>query len=314
MLTSLQTENFKVAGTFACDFERIASVETAPGGGRTLVFDALRLMALAERGVDTALLGSFASGAIATSFPSRISAVFSTFKYKEISYHVTMRRFGTVLMVLDERLEADGKEVLLRAGGRFHAGARTCDRRRIPATSFALSDAARYVPEANPLHDLRRELREMWLLAPDPRKMDAALAPAGPASADTAFACLPAYIALRTLSDGAVRRAMMQFFAKVPGAAITGFEPAMTPAGTPSIVVTHASDLEPGGVPFADLDDGEKMLFLAAFVCAVNETSQPLVAVWNAPANWLGDATARAVLKLLRRSFALRGQLVTVGS
>ena len=91
---------------------------------------------------------------------------------------------------------------------------------------------------------------------------------------------------------------------------ITGFSAKVGADGKPRLIVHHRNDLDPEGVPFGSLDNSEKMLFLAAFICAVNENTVPLSVVWDSPTNWLGERGGAAVVKMLRRSFALRGQLV----
>ena len=307
MLTSLKLQNFKIGERRSFSFERISVLEGGVGAARAIALDAFRLLLAALRGRDTA---DFPSSWIAESDPTRLSVSLATYDCPELVYAVTMRRMGGETQILDEQVSAGGRVVLTRVGGRYHVGAKTLDDRRIADTRLALADAAKYLPDDSPVHEVRRELQDVWIVAPDAFRMGSGVGGVDAASGDSAFSQLATYITFRAHASEAIRESMLKYLREVRTAAITGFSVAPGADGRPNLVVRHANDLDAGGVPFGSLDNGEKMLFLAAFVCAVNENSIPLSVVWDSPTNWLGGRGGPAVVKMLRRSFARRGQLV----
>ena len=308
MVTALKLQNFKIGERRSFSFDdRISVVEGDIGASKTLALDAFKLLLMASRNEDTA---AFPSSWIASSTPTRLSVSVATYDFPELTYTVTMRRTGSETQILDEQVSAGEKEVLTRMGGYYHAGATSLDRRRISATKIAFTDAMRYLPKNDPIQDVRKELQEMWLVAPDAFRMGSSLSGNIATSADASFSHLATFIALRSNTSEAMKSSMLDYLKQSHSAEITGFSVKVGADGRPSLVVHHRNDLDSGGVPFGSLDNSEKMLFLAAFVCAVNDLTAPLSIVWDSPTNWLGSRGGAAVVKMLRRSFARRGQLV----
>ena len=308
MVTSLKLQNFKIGERRSFSFDdRISVVEGDIGAAKTLALDAFKLLLLASRNEDTA---AFPSSWIATNSPTKLTVSVATYDFPELTYSVTMRRFGCETQIIDEQISAGEKEMLTRMGGYYHAGASTLDKRRIGDTQLAINDAMRYLPANNPIQDVRKELQEIWLVAPDAFRMGSGLSGDISTSADASFSHLATFIALRSHTSEIMKESMLEYLQQSQSAEITGFSVKSGDGGKPCLVVHHRNDLDAEGVPFGSLDNSEKMLFLAAFVCAMNEHSIPLSVVWDSPTNWLGSRGGSAVVKMLRRSFARKGQLV----
>ena len=54
-------------------------------------------------------------------------------------------------------------------------------------------------------------------------------------------------------------------------------------------------------------------MFLAAFVCAMNQGAAPAPVVWLAPFGWLGERERSAAKGLVRDAFSARGQMIMLG-
>lgn len=307
MVTSLKLQNFKIGERRSFAFERISVLEGGIGATKALALDAFRLLLMALRNADTE---DFPDTWIAETQPTRLSVSVANYDYPELTYSVTMQRVGKETQILDEKVSAGEKEMLTRGGGYYHVGPPTRDKCPIDGTRLAIYDAVRYLPEGDPVWDVRNELQEMWLVAPDAFRMGSGIVGGVISTADITFAQLATYIAFRTKTSEAVRLSMLEYLRQLRTAEITGFSARLDAEGKPSLFVKHRNDLDFTGVPFGSLDNSEKMLFLAAFVCAVNEHSVPLSVVWDSPTNWLGERGGTAVVRMLRRSFARRGQLV----
>lgn len=312
MVKSLELVDFKVGGKNSFSFEnRVSVLDCGIGASRTLAFDALRLLFKATRERDASC---FPEEWIGRCAPARISVSLATFEHPDLSYSVEMVRGADGTRILSERVSAGEEDALVRSGGFYRAGARSRGRRPVGDGCFSIAEAAKDLPASNPLNRLRSEMRDLWLVAPDAYRMGSCISQdASGAADDSAFARLAAYIALRAGSDPKVRDSMTAFLGRLGSAGITGMsvKPGAGDAGA-SLFVRHRNDLDEAGVPFGSLDNSEKMLFLAAFVCSVNESSSPLSVVWDSPSNWLGDRGGEIVVKMLRRSFARRGQLVMI--
>ena len=307
MLTSLKLQNFKIGERRSFSFERISVLEGDIGASKALAMDALKLLLMASRDGGTE---NFPRPWIAESSPTRISVAMATYEHPDLTYSVTMRRFGGETQILDEKVTAGGRDLLTRSGGWYHAGAKTLDARRIADTRLAMSGAVRHLPEGDPVREVGKELQDMWLVAPDAFRMGSGIGGVDAAAGDTSFAQLATYIALRAHASGDVKASMLDSIRDRRLAPVTGLTVRPDADGRPCLVVHHENDLDAEGVPFGSLDNSEKMLFLAAFLCAVNEHLIPLSVVWDSPTNWLGGRGGPAVVKMLRRSFARRGQLV----
>ena len=308
MVTRLKLQNFKIGERRSFSFDdRISVVEGEIGTARALALDAFRLLLMAFRDADT---GAFPSAWIADAQPTSLSVSVANYDYPELTYAVTMQRVGDKTQILTEKVSAGEKEMLTRSGGFYHVGAPTRDKCRIADTQLAIYEAVGQVPDDDPVWDVKNELQEMWLVSPDAFRMGSGISGAMSSPADITFAQLATYIAFRTKLSEALRLSMMQYLRQLRAAEITGFSVQLGVDGKPCLFVKHRNDLNLAGVPFGSLDNSEKMLFLAAFVCAVNENSVPLSVVWDSPTNWLGSRGGAAVVKMLRRSFARRGQLV----
>ena len=308
MVTSLKLQNFKVGESRVFSFDyRISVVEGDVGASRSLVIDAFRLLLMASRNEDTS---SFPSSWISASDPTKLSVSIANYDYSELTYTITMRRFGSETRILEENVSAGQKEVLTRSDGWYHAGPPTTDKRRIGDTQLAFADAISYLPEKDPVCDMRRELQDLWLVAPDAFRMGNVLNGEIINPNDGSFSHLGTCIAAQACLNETVRLSIIDHLRQLQSAGITDFSAKVCANGDISLVVHHRNDLDSGGVPFGRLDNSEKMLFLAAFVCAVNEHSIPLNVVWDSPTNWLGGRGGTAVVKMLRRSFGRRGQII----
>lgn len=308
MVKSIRLQNFKIGESRSFDFEdRISVIGGEVGSARSIALDAFRVLMSVARKADTAAVPDYW---IASDSSTRLSASFATYEYPDLTYAVAMRRIDGKTVILDEKVSSGNNIMLDRKGDYYHAGAKTLDKRPIDRTKSAIGDALKYLPENEPVHDVTKEFQELWLVMPDALRMGSIINANFSSDLDAAFTRLATYIAFRTGKDAAIRGSMLSCLMQVKSAAIAGLSVKNGKNGELCLMVRHKNDLNHEGIPFGALDNSEKMLFLAAFVCAVNENAAPISVMWDLPANWLGAQGGDAVVKMLRRSFARRGQLV----
>lgn len=302
---SLNLENFKHAGTRAVKFDRVSVVRGGLGGARAQVFDAMGLLRdIAEgRGADAAPAAWFG-----TEWPTVIAASFRTERHGELTYSATLQRIDERrVRVVGERLACGEEQLLVRTRYAYSLG-RTKGRYGIGAQEFALHKAASVVPTDDPIAELTAELRSLWMVNPNPSAMKGVVGTAPLRDGDASFSNLVTCIVMQ-LTRPAVARAMMEMVRRVnPDLRRCAVE--RNANGAPYLAVYRNSDLDARGTSFGQLENGEKMLFLAAFVCAMNAQVAPMPVVWDSPLNWLGGRERATVANLLRQSFAHRGQLV----
>ena len=207
----------------------------------------------------------------------------------------------------DERLAGRFETLLIRRK-HFYTHLATKDRNGIGTTSFALYDVGKIVDGDDPVVQFKARLGELWLLNPDPNAMKSeigfGIVNAGAGDFSDFVTCMVVQQTNEAVA-AAMRDAVRRLYPD-----LVGYTVEKNAKGGPYLAVRHRSDLDPNGTPFALMDNAEKILFLVAFVCAMNGHSAPAPVVWLSPLNWLGERERLAADRLVRTAFASRGQMI----
>lgn len=303
IFSSLWLENFKTSGKREIDFGRIASVKGRSGADRSQVFDAMRVLHGIAQGKAASYFPALWFG---SDWPTTLSLAFDFGDGDRLTYSATLQRIDDKrVRVTEERLDGAGDDLLVR---RRHCYTHVANREKsgIATGSFALYDAAKVAGSGDPVARFADLLAKLWLLDPDPNAMRSEIG-FGVVNSDSGdFADFATCMVVQQQQKPfavAMRDAVLRL---CPG--LVGYSVETNAKGVPYLAVRHIGDLDSRGTPFSLLDNAEKILFLVAFVCAVNESAAPISVMWNSPTGWLGSGGA--AVKTLRRSFAHRGQLV----
>ena len=305
IFTCLSLENFKNSGRREIPFDRISTVVGKSGADRTQVFDALRLLHGIAQGKDVSAFPALWFG---TDWPTTLSITLNTLRHGRLTYSVTLQRIDdNSVRVADERLAGRFETLLIRRK-HFYTHLATKDRNGIGTTSFALYDVGKIVDADDPVVQFKARLGELWLLNPDPNAMKSEIG-CGIVNADAGdFSDFVTCMVVQQTNE-AVAAAMRDAVLRLcPD--LLGYTVEKNAKGGPYLAVRHRSDLDPKGTPFALMDNAEKILFLVAFVCAMNGHSAPAPVVWLSPLNWLGERERLAADRLVRTAFASRGQMI----
>lgn len=308
IFTALSLENFKTSGRREIDFDRISIVNGKAGIDRSQVFDAMRILRGIAQGRDVSAFPALWFG---SDWPTKLSISFSAQENCKLTYSVTLQRIDdNRVRVADERL-ASGRDDLLVRRKHFYTHIATKEKCGIGMASFALHDAVKSLSADDPVAQFARRLGNLWLLNPDPNAMKSEIG-FGVVNADAGdFADFATCMVVQQ-KQAAVATAMRDAVLRLcPG--VTGYTVERNPKGVPYLAVRHGGDLDPKGSPFALLDNAEKMLFLIAFVCAMNRQSSHAPVVWLSPFNWLGERERADAASLVRSSFSTFGQLILLG-
>ena len=305
IFTCLSLENFKNSGRREISFDRISAVAGKSGADRTQIFDAMRVLHGIAQGKD---ISAFPALWFGTDWPTTLSISLNTLRHGRLTYSVTLQRIDdNRVRVSDERLAGRFETLLIRRK-HFYTHLATKDRNGIGTTSFALCDAANILDADDPIVQFKRQLVELWLLNPDPNAMKSEIG-FGVVNADICgfgdFVTCMVMQQKREAFAAAMRDAVLHLCPD-----LVGYTVEKNAKGVPYLAVRHRSDLDPKGTPFALLDSAEKILFLVAFVCAMNGHSAPAPIVWLSPFNWLGERERLAADRLIRAAFANRGQMI----
>ena len=305
IFTCLSLENFKNSGRREIPFDRISTVAGKSGADRTQVFDAMRLLHGIAQGNDVSAFPALWFG---TDWPTTLSISLNTLRHGRLTYSVTLQRIDdNRVRVADERLAGRFETLLIRRK-HFYTHLATKDRNGIGTTSFALYDAGKIVDADDPVVQFKARLGELWLVNPDPNAMKSEIG-FGIVNAGTVdfsdFATCMVMQQRQEAVAAAMRDALLRLCPE-----LTGYMVEQNSKGVPYLAVRHRGDLDPHGTPFALLDNAEKILFLVAFVCAMNGHSAPAPVVWLSPFSWLSDSERTAAASILRSSFANRGQMI----
>jgi len=303
--TSLRLENFKQTGAREIRLDRVSVVEGGAGLARSQVLDAMWLLRSIAEGRDTSAAPAAWFGA---DWPTAISVTFNTQKDGELRYSVMLQRIGEErVRVTDERLESASGTLLLRHRHSYSLDA-TCGRYGIGSQEFALHNATSLLDGADSAHELVKWLRNIWVLNPNPSAMRGLIGHSTVNAGDAGFANLATCIVMQQLKPEVVSAMTETVCSLSPE--VRRYSVERNEEGRPYLAVYRSSDLDGKGTSFGNLENAEKMSFLMAFVCAMNEHSEPMPVAWDSPLNWFGARERENVSKLLRRSFSRRGQLV----
>ena len=303
--TGLSLENFKNSGSREVPFDRISAVDGKSGADRTQVFDAMRVLRGIAQGGDAS---SFPALWFGSDWPATLSITLNTLRHGMLTYSVTLQRMDDRrVRVADERL-AGRFETLLVRRRHFYTHLATRERRGIGTSSFALCDAGRFLDADDPVAQFRRQLGNLWLLNPDPNAMKSEIGFGVANGGAGDFSDFATCMAVQQKQAGVAAALRSSVFRLCPG--LVGYSVEPNANGVPQLVVRHRSDLDGKGTPFALLDNAEKILFLVSFVCAMNECSSPAPVVWLSPFNWLGERERVDAVRLIRETFANRGQMI----
>ena len=305
IFTCLSLENFKNSGKREIPFDRISAVAGKSGADRTQVFDALRLFHGIAQGKDVSAFPALWFG---TDWPTTLSISLNTLRHGRLTYSVTLQRIDdNRVRVADERLAGRFETLLIRRK-HFYTHLATKDRNGIGTTSFALYDVGKIVDADDPVVQFKARLGELWLLNPDPNAMKSeigfGIVNAGAGDFSDFVTCMVVQQTNEAVA-AAMRDAVLRLCPD-----LLGYTVEKNAKGGPYLAVRHRSDLDPKGTPFALMDNAEKILFLVAFVCAMNGHSAPAPVVWLSPLNWLGERERLAADRLVRTAFANRGQMI----
>lgn len=305
MFTCLSLENFKSGGGREIRFDRVSMVHGKSGADGTQVFDAMRLLHGVARGGDAS---GFPALWFGTDWPTTLSISLDTPRHGRLAYSVTLQRIdGSRVRVADERL-ASGSETLLVRRRHFYTHLATKGRIGIGTTSFALHDAGKFLDADDPVVQFKRRLGELWLLNPDPNAMKSEIGfgvvNAGTGGFSDFVTCMVVQQTQEAVA-AAMRHAVLRLRPD-----LVGYTVEKNAKGVPYLAVRHRDDLDPDGTPFALMDNAAKMLFVVAFVCAMNGRPAPAPVVWLSPFNWLGERERSAADRLVRAAFARRGQMI----
>ena len=305
IFTGLSLENFKNSGKREISFDRISTVAGKSGADRMQIFDAMRVLHGIAQGKD---ISAFPALWFGTDWPTTLSISLNTLRHGRLTYSVTLQRIDdNRVRVSDERLAGRFETLMIRRK-HFYTHLATKDRNGIGTTSFALCDAANILDADDPIVQFKRQLVELWLLNPDPNAMKSEIG-FGVVNADICgfvdFVTCMVMQQKREAFAAAMRDAVLHLCPD-----LVGYTVEKNAKGVPYLAVRHRSDLDPKGTPFALLDSAEKILFLVAFVCAMNGDSAPAPIVWLSPFNWLGERERLAADRLIRAAFANRGQMI----
>lgn len=303
-LSALHLEHFKCTGSVDIVLERNYAVKCVSPIRRAQIFDAFALLRQIAEGRGTSAVPA---AWFRMDVPTVVSADFASYDGKIYRYCATLRRIDEKrVRVLEERIVC-GDEILLLRTRYAYTLCRQSGRYGVDSMAFALGKAAGYLEENDPIREIIGELRRIWLLRPDPATMISRIRQSSLDSRDSAFSNLASCIILQSMNP-------------VVGNVIWEIVTALNPdlqrhaleldeRRQPRLVIYRKSDLGGEGTEFAELDNAEKVMFLVAFVCAMNAHVSPICAVWDSPFNWLGEKEQSVALNLLRQFFAQRGEL-----
>ena len=305
IFTGLSLENFKNSGRREIPFDRISTVAGKSGADRTQIFDAMRVLHGIAQGKD---ISAFPALWFGTDWPTTLSISLNTLRHGRLTYSVTLQRIDdNRVRVADERLAGRFETLLIRRK-HFYTHLATKDRNGIGTTSFALYDVGKIIDADDPVVQFKARLGELWLLNPDPNAMKSeigfGIVNAGAGDFSDFVTCMVVQQTNEAVA-AAMRDAVRRLYPD-----LVGYTVEKNAKGGPYLAVRHRSDLDPNGTPFALLDSAEKILFLVAFVCAMNGHSAPAPVVWLSPFNWLGESERTAADRLIRAAFASCGQMI----
>ena len=305
IFTCLSLENFKNSGKREIRFDRISTVAGKSGADRTQVFDAMRLLHGIAQGKDVSAFPALWFG---TDWPTTLSISMNTLRHGRLTYSVTLQRIDdNRVRVADERLAGRFETLLIRRK-HFYTHLATKDRNGIGTTSFAIYDASKILDADDPVVQFKARLGELWLLNPDPNAMKSeigcGIVNVGTGDFSDFVTCMVVQQTKEAVA-AAMRDAVLRLCPD-----LVGYTVEQNAKGVPYLAVRHRGDLDSKGTPFALMDNAEKILFLVAFVCAMNGRSAPAPVVWLSPFSWLGERERTDVDRLFRTAFANRGQMI----
>ena len=303
MITVITVENFKGVKRQEFVFNRVSAVVDGDGVDAFLVGDALWLLDRLARGMVAA---SAPYGWIGESNPTSLKVTINNVQTGEVSYEIVLQRFGLITVILSEKVYFKGTAFLARDRQSYSLGDQA-QRFEIDSSQVALSVAMPF-SGMDPITAIRDELTQVWLAVPDPVHMDSAIK-YGLLDCDVVFQHLASYIVRQQQAHPMIYGVMMVSLKEL-GSSITGLSVETNSFNAYYLAVRYANRYDGGVVPFELVEQNEKILILAAFVCAVNEYVNPITVVWHSPLNWLGQKEGENVVKMLAKSFSMRGQLI----
>lgn len=307
IFTSLRLENFKNSGVREVSFDRVAVVGGGLGSSKSQILDAMSFLHGITKGKEASDYPASWFGT--DGWPTEISISFNSPQYGKLTYSVVLLRIDDHrVRVKEERLSNKSEEFLIRRRHSYIISSRN-GRYGIGTSEFALYDAARVLKTEGPIGELYSELGLLWILDPNPARMSGSIGFTPVKADDRSAADLATCMVMQQKNNPDVFMAMTDKVCHVcPDLVSQSME--LDSKGLPYLAIHRRSDLDTKGTSFGEMDSGIKMLYLSAFVGAMNERSTPVNAVWSSPLNWFGGEEREAVSNLLHNSFSSKGQLM----
>ena len=306
MIAGITIRNFKGVKDLALDFARFNWIERESGWGKTSVFDALKLLHMIACGAE-ATVARFSWWGV--SAPTTITIRIADEQYSNLMYSIDVIQEGIFTRVLHEAVICDGRQTLIRDGAQY----RYVDSRPFPIrnTQFALPQILA-TPIWQEAYTLRQTLQTLWLLSPSPDSMVSGVGNQLP-FVDTQCSALAQYIVNRQREQPMFYGLLIAYLREL-GLDVVALNVQNDNFGMPYLCYRKDSFAFERFLPFEQLSHTEKIKFLLGLIRAVNDHIHPITCVWDNPLNWLGDADARSLFSMMRRSFSTRGQGIFLSS
>ena len=303
MISSIRVENFKGVKYQVYCFNRVSVVVDGYGVDCFLVIECLWLLDRLARGMVTA---SAPYGWISESNLTSLKLRITNEQLGKVCYEIGLQRFGLITKVLSEKLYSKDSIFLMRDRQGYSFGNKS-QRFKIDSSQAALSVAMQFLG-LDPITAIRSELTQSLLVVPNPLQMDSVIK-YGLLDRDVVLRYLASHIVSQQQTHPIIYGVMMELLKEL-GSKITGFSVETNSLNVTYLAARYARRFDNGSVPLELVGENEKMLIFATFICAVNEYVNPITVVWHSPLNWLGQQEGGEVVKMLVKSFSVRGQLI----
>lgn len=312
MIERLYAHNFRCLENFTLDLagRPSALLIGKNGSGKSTVLDCFRLFQRIGRGgspvVDLISASDFAQHRMDR--PMRFG-VELTHGGRRFAYEIAFEwpQHFQAARVMEEGLAVDGADVFRRNRAQVQlAGGQSFGL----DWHYAALPVIYQRPGEREVQDIKTFFATMMLIAPVPEVMTGyAEEPSGELDDDAAnfAACLRSLLgqkpAAYTTFDEQVKMVMPDF------AAIENIE--RGERGTQLMVRFERHDAPEGlTVEFNALSDGEKCIFLAAYILAANQTARPVFCIWDEPDNHLSLSEVGQFIVALRKTANRGGQFI----
>lgn len=303
MISAITVKNFNGVKHQEFSFKNVSVVLDGDGVGSFLSFNALLLLDRLARGM---LAVSAPYGLICDSSPTYIKLRIFNAQFGEFVYEVTLQRFGLTTLIKSEKMHSADSVLLIR-NQQYYSCGNNSQRFLIDSTQSALAVTMPFLG-MDPIAALRSELTQAWLVMPNLAQMVSAIH-FRQMDRDIGLLYLASYIVNQQQTHPVIYGAMMETLRRL-GSDITGFGVEANSLNPMYLAVQRGNRYENRRMPFELVANNEKVLIFAAFIRAVNEYVNPITVVWHSPLNWLGQKEGDSVIKMLAKSFSMKGQLI----